>query len=60
MLHYFPSDMLQQIIQFSKTKSDIHAKKDGDFEEHHKKRLQTKGMAFQPLKFNLCFFLLYY
>jgi hypothetical protein len=31
------------VIQFSKSKSDVHAKKDGDFEEHHKQRLLTKG-----------------
>ncbi|KAF9937947.1 hypothetical protein BGZ75_008604 [Mortierella antarctica] len=38
----FPLYNKPMIIQFSKSKSDIHAKKDGDFEEHHKKRLQTK------------------
>ncbi|KAG0212260.1 hypothetical protein BGX28_006613 [Mortierella sp. GBA30] len=29
-------------IQFSKTKSDVHAKNDGDFDEHYKRRMQTK------------------
>ncbi|KAF9899675.1 hypothetical protein EC991_008457 [Linnemannia zychae] len=38
----FPLYGKPMVIQFSKNKSDAHAKKDGDFEEHHKQRLLTK------------------
>ncbi|KAK3834949.1 MAG: RNA-binding domain-containing protein [Linnemannia gamsii] len=38
----FPLYGKPMVIQFSKNKSDAHAKKDGDFEEHHKERLLTK------------------
>ncbi|KAG0303557.1 hypothetical protein BGZ98_006535 [Dissophora globulifera] len=38
----FPLYGKPMVIQFAKTKSDIHAKKDGEFEEHHKQRLVTK------------------
>ncbi|KAG0308560.1 hypothetical protein BGZ97_013349 [Linnemannia gamsii] len=38
----FPLYGKPMVIQFSKSKSDVHAKKDGDFEEHHKQRLLTK------------------
>ncbi|KAF8933554.1 hypothetical protein BGZ47_010819 [Haplosporangium gracile] len=38
----FPLYGKPMMIQFSKNKSDAHAKNDGDFEEHHKQRLLTK------------------
>ncbi|KAF9920577.1 hypothetical protein FBU30_009567 [Linnemannia zychae] len=38
----FPLYGKPMVIQFSKNKSDAHAKRDGDFEEHHKQRLITK------------------
>ncbi|KAF9094802.1 hypothetical protein BGX29_009353 [Mortierella sp. GBA35] len=38
----FPLYGKPMVIQFSKNKSDIHAKRDGDFEEHHRQRLVTK------------------
>ncbi|KAF9152732.1 hypothetical protein BG015_004787 [Linnemannia schmuckeri] len=41
----FPLYGKPMVIQFSKNKSDAHAKKDGDFEEHHKQRLLTKALA---------------
>lgn len=31
------------VLQFARNKSDVHAKADGDFEEHHKQRLAKKG-----------------
>ncbi|CAO3616951.1 unnamed protein product [Cunninghamella echinulata] len=30
------------VVQFSRTKSDVHAKKDGDYEDHYKIRMQKK------------------
>lgn len=32
------------VLQFARNKSDVHAKTDGDFEEHRKKRLAKKGI----------------
>lgn len=31
------------VLQFARNKSDVHAKTDGDFEEHRKQRLVKKG-----------------
>ncbi|KAK3827437.1 MAG: hypothetical protein J3Q66DRAFT_491 [Benniella sp.] len=38
----FPLYGKPMVIQYSKNKSDIHAKQDGEFEEHHKNRLLRK------------------
>ncbi|KAF9182153.1 hypothetical protein BGZ51_004902 [Haplosporangium sp. Z 767] len=49
----FPLYGKPMMIQFAKTKSDIHAKRDGDFEEHHKRRLLAKekfANDFKPKK----------
>lgn len=32
------------VLQFARNKSDVHAKTDGDFEEHRKQRLVKKGI----------------
>ncbi|KAF9941732.1 hypothetical protein BGZ65_001740 [Modicella reniformis] len=47
----FPLYGRQMVIQHSKRKSDIHAKKDGEFEEHYKKRMLRKGLTshLQPM-----------
>ncbi|KAI9316452.1 hypothetical protein BX666DRAFT_1950943 [Dichotomocladium elegans] len=38
------------VVQYAKVKSDVHAKKDGDFEEHHTERLKRKeARALLPL-----------
>lgn len=30
-------------MQYAKNKSDVHAKKDGDFDEHYSERMKRKG-----------------
>ncbi|KAI7824667.1 hypothetical protein BC939DRAFT_138810 [Gamsiella multidivaricata] len=49
----FPLYGKPMVIQYSKSKSDIHAKKDGEFEEHYKRRMLTKekfANEFKPKK----------
>ncbi|KAF9581736.1 hypothetical protein BGW38_001140 [Lunasporangiospora selenospora] len=49
----FPLYGKQMMIQYAKNKSDIHAKKDGDYEEHYQKRVLTKETFaddFKPAK----------
>ncbi|KAF9904408.1 hypothetical protein BX616_001309 [Lobosporangium transversale] len=38
----FPLYGKPMVIQFAKTKSDIHAKRDGNYEEHYKQRMARK------------------
>ncbi|KAG0348019.1 hypothetical protein BG004_006313 [Podila humilis] len=40
----FPLYGKPMVIQFSKNKSDIHAQRDGTYEEHHNERLAKKEM----------------
>ncbi|KAF9394933.1 hypothetical protein CPC16_009771 [Podila verticillata] len=40
----FPLYGKPMVIQFSKNKSDIHAQKDGTYEEHHNERLAKKEL----------------
>ncbi|ORX49399.1 RNA-binding domain-containing protein [Hesseltinella vesiculosa] len=35
------------VVQFARNKSDIHAKDDGDFDEHKRKRLEKKGESME-------------
>ncbi|KAF9439102.1 hypothetical protein BGZ76_011340 [Entomortierella beljakovae] len=49
----FPLYGKPMLIQFSRNKSDIHAKRDHDFEEHYKQRMATKekfANEFKPKK----------
>ncbi|KAF9161074.1 hypothetical protein BGX21_002603 [Mortierella sp. AD011] len=49
----FPLYGKPMVIQYSKNKSDIHAKKDGEYEEHYKRRLAAKekfANDFKPKK----------
>ncbi|GJJ77415.1 hypothetical protein EMPS_09774 [Entomortierella parvispora] len=49
----FPLYGKPMVIQYSKNKSDIHAKKDGTFEQHHSERLLRKekfANDFKPKK----------
>ncbi|KAF9993689.1 hypothetical protein BGZ80_001811 [Entomortierella chlamydospora] len=49
----FPLYGKPMVIQYSKNKSDIHAKKDGEYDEHYKRRLATKekfANDFKPKK----------
>lgn len=45
------------MVQFARNKSDVHAKKDGDYEEHYKTRMQKKGID-QPFNTNKIAFLI--
>ncbi|KAF9351340.1 hypothetical protein BGX26_010632 [Mortierella sp. AD094] len=49
----FPLYGKPMVIQYSKNKSDIHAKKDGEYDDHYKRRLATKekfANDFKPKK----------
>ncbi|KAF8978001.1 hypothetical protein BGZ46_006950 [Entomortierella lignicola] len=49
----FPLYGKPMMIQYSKNKSDIHAKRDGEYDEHYKRRMATKekfANDFKPKK----------
>jgi U2 small nuclear ribonucleoprotein B'' len=35
------------VLQYARSKSDVHAKMDGDYEQHHAARLEEKGKSVQ-------------
>jgi RNA recognition motif-containing protein len=42
-LQHFSLYNKPMVLQFARNKSDVHAKKDGDYDAHYKQRMHRKG-----------------